>query len=582
MHAELIGQPCRNFNILGSTRLVDPRDGREKVVLSNFAAGATGNLIFVDPETGNGEAIPLPVDEGAWAVLVLDEETLLVGTCPRGGYLHRLDLRSRSWAEPLRDDGETYIWNLCRGDDGFVYGGTYPGCVLLRYDPVAHRLENRGRMSDVADNQYSRYVYAVPGHILVECWSAQRHLTLWNLESHEQRRFGRPGAVVKTITADFICTDTNGELDFYDLHTFEPLGERSDELPNAPALPYSGSRHVIPLASGRHFVVRGQEYFITAEGVDAPPLHPIPTPKPPTRIHTLTAAPDGTIWGACGFGQTIFSCDPASGDSWNSGVVCDQGGEVYGMAFAGDRLFLSAYSGGDHVVYDPAQPWDQVSNQNPKTLVSVGPDLIRPETRSVIGPDGHFWTGWMARYGVYGGGLSRVNVHTGDVTVWSDPIPGQSLIGLSADDRYLYFTTGGKANGLPDKVDAFHFVVWDAERGEIYRHRFAGGQKLGRVLAVAGRVLVCVDSSVHVFARDEMDWQATVALGDPCGEVVALPDGRALIFAGPCAWTLDPVHGELDHVADLPGPAYTATVSNNQVYFAHLTELYRMQEVIGD
>ncbi|MEZ4837170.1 MAG: hypothetical protein R2873_35095 [Caldilineaceae bacterium] len=267
-----------------------------------------------------------------------------------------------------------------------------------------------------------------------------------------------------------------------------------------------------------------------------------------------------------------------TGEHWNSGVVCDQGGEVYGMAFAADRLFLSAYSGGDHVVYDPTQPWDQVTNQNPKTLTSVGPDLIRPETRSVIGPVGNFWTGWMARYGVYGGGLSRVDVHTGDVTAWADPIPGQSLIGLSADDRYLYFTTGGKANGLPDKVDTFHFVVWDPARGEVYRHRFARGQKLGRVLAVDGCVLVCVDSSIHIFNRHEMDWQATVALDDPCGELVALPNGRALLFAGPRAWTLDPIGGELVHVADLPGPAYTATVSDGQVYFAHLTELYRISK----
>ena len=576
MYPERIGQPCRNFNILGATSFVDPRDGRQKMVLSNFAAGATGNLIIVDPESGDGEAIQLPVDEGAWAVLVLDAETLLVGTCPRGGYLHRLDLRSRSWAEPLRDNGETYIWNLCRGDDGFVYGGTYPGCVLLRYHPTAHRLENMGRMSDVADNQYTRYVYAVPDHILVECWSAERHLTLWNLATHEQRRFGRSGAVVKTITADFICTDTNGELDFYDLHTFAPLEDQSNDLPIAPTLPYKGSRHVIPLADGRHFVVRGQEYYLTEIGVDTPPLHPIPTPKPPTRIHTITGAPDGKIWGACGFGQTIFSCDPVSGDYWNSGVVCDQGGEVYGMSFAGHRLFLSAYSGGDHIVYDPAQEWDQVSNQNPQTLTSVGPDLIRPETRSVIGPDGHFWTGWMARYGVYGGGLSRVDVHSGEVSVWRDPIPGQSLIGLSADEQFLYFTTGGKANGLPDKVDAFHFVVWDPEHGEIYRHRFARGQKLGRVLAVAGRVLVCVDSSVHIFDRGEMEWQATVTLDEPCSELIALPDGSALLFAGARAWTVDPHDGARVHAADLPGPAYTATVSNGNVYFAHLTELYRL------
>ncbi|MEZ4837167.1 MAG: hypothetical protein R2873_35080 [Caldilineaceae bacterium] len=118
MQPELIGQPCRNFNILGSTFLDDPPDGREKVVLSNFsAAGATGNLIFVDPETGDGEAIPLPVDEGALAARPRRRHRRWWVRVRAAGYLHRLDLRSRSWAEPLRDDGETYIWNLCRGDD---------------------------------------------------------------------------------------------------------------------------------------------------------------------------------------------------------------------------------------------------------------------------------------------------------------------------------------------------------------------------------------------------------------------------------------------------------------------------------
>ena len=43
MGIECLGEPCRNFNILGSTTIVDPVDGLEKVVLSNFAAGAVGN-----------------------------------------------------------------------------------------------------------------------------------------------------------------------------------------------------------------------------------------------------------------------------------------------------------------------------------------------------------------------------------------------------------------------------------------------------------------------------------------------------------------------------------------------------------
>ena len=39
METESLGQPCRNFQILGIGSFIDPVDGREKVVLSNFAAG---------------------------------------------------------------------------------------------------------------------------------------------------------------------------------------------------------------------------------------------------------------------------------------------------------------------------------------------------------------------------------------------------------------------------------------------------------------------------------------------------------------------------------------------------------------
>ena len=45
-----LGQPCRNFNILATAVITDPVDGKEKFVLSNFAAGETGNIIFIDPQ----------------------------------------------------------------------------------------------------------------------------------------------------------------------------------------------------------------------------------------------------------------------------------------------------------------------------------------------------------------------------------------------------------------------------------------------------------------------------------------------------------------------------------------------------
>jgi hypothetical protein len=47
--------------------------------------------------------------------LNLNNENLLVGSCPSYGYLHSLDLKTRTWAEPLKDEKEQYIWNLTLG-----------------------------------------------------------------------------------------------------------------------------------------------------------------------------------------------------------------------------------------------------------------------------------------------------------------------------------------------------------------------------------------------------------------------------------------------------------------------------------
>ena len=152
MKIEKIVKPCRNFCFLGSELITDPRDGKEKFVLSTFA-GEGGSLVFIDTETGEGESISLPADSGAWALYNYNNERLLVGTCASYGYLHCLELKTRTWLKSLRCEGETYIWNLTMGSDGNIYGGTYPGCVLLRYDPRRHELVNLGK----ADNGKNLY-----------------------------------------------------------------------------------------------------------------------------------------------------------------------------------------------------------------------------------------------------------------------------------------------------------------------------------------------------------------------------------------------------------------------------------------
>jgi hypothetical protein len=577
----VLAHPCRNFNILGVTTLQDPKDGRQKIVLSSFAAASTGKLIFIDTETGAGEAIPLPSDEGAWALYNLDHQRLLVGTCARSGYLHALELADRQWLEPLRDPNETYIWNLCRGSDGLVYGGTYNGCVLLRYDPSSHRLDNVGRASPNHDNLYSRYVYSeIPGKILVACGMAEMHLSLYDLATGTFERFGPLHAQVKQIAAGYLWVEADHEVTCYAAGTLAEVPLAQVPLPEPLATPYSGSRHEQPLQDGRIYATRGQEYYFFSPTASAdeqrPPLVAIPTERPPTRVHTLIADSQGKLWGASGFGQTIFSYEPDSDAMWNSHVVCDQGGEVYGMAFSGHRLFMSAYSGGDHVVYDPRLAWQQVSNDNPRTLQSVAPGYIRPEGRSVIGPDGHFWTGWQARYGIYGGAISRVHVDTLDVAIWEELVPGQAVMAIAADAHYLYFTTGGTGNGLSPKEEAFAFCVLSSDGTILHPHQFPKGRHPRQIATPPqGRVIVAVDDELWPFEPDNFTWGEPLSVGTEIDVLLSLTDGNLLVFAGESLWRL--AMGQLTPLGALPGPVRTATQApDGRVYFAVGTGVYQL------
>lgn len=572
-------QPCRNFNILGIERITDPLDGREKVVLSNFASGSIGNIILLDPITGAGESLALPGDNGAWAVLNLNNEKLLVGTCPDAGYLHCLDLARREWLPPLRDPNELYIWNLALGSDGMVYGGTYPGCVLLRYDPARHVLDNLGRVSDDTGDMYSRNVYGgVPGHLLIAVGYAQPRLILWEIATGQRAPFGKPGATMREINERFICTDTQGVLDFYNPTTFEPLsGDFASALQSKPVPRYAGTSWSVQLSDGAWVATRGQQYYVDGAGAaDAGVLRPIPTPRPPTRIHTLAADAHGNVWGSAAFGQTIFRYNPTDGEVWNSEVVCDGGGEVYGMVFVGERLFMTAYAGGDHAVYDSRLPWNQVEHINPRALESVAPALIRPDARSVIGPDGNVWTGWWAGYGVYGGGITCVDVNSMQVTRWLDPAGAQSLHGLAADARYLYFITTGRANGLPEKREPLHFVVWSADGEVVWQREFDAGTSLHGVAACAGRVVVALDQQLQVFDPAALVFERTIGLDAPCNMLLAWGDHIAA-FSGKALWRVNPLTGDCARVCELPGEVHAACLTPaGDLFFACGTMLYRL------
>jgi hypothetical protein len=440
---------------------------------------------------------------------------------------------------------------------------------------------------------YVREVYAgVPGYILFSCGTAVQHLGAWSIETGSIRRIGRPGAKMSRITDKYICTVNEDEYEYYDLKTFgridpgdprvrEETEKWREHFENAglrveKSIP-SGSRFVVGLADGSIAGIRGQEYFIIDGKSGELELGRIPAEAPATTILTITADERGNIWGSSAFGQTIFSYNPADNSYTNTPSVCESGGEVYGMQFCGGKLFMSSYAGGDHVVYDPMKPWDQINNINPVTLKSLAPDFIRPTGRSTVGPDGAFWTGWSAKYGVYGGSLSRVDTGTLEVQSWPDPVPEQQIAWLAADDRYLYFTTNGEASGRKTKVEGFHFVVWDPFEGKSVKDITLPVGVIPRVVVPAGNhVFVAAGEEIPVFDKSEMRLAGTIQVSGNCDMLAAMPDNRVLAFCGTKLFSLLMPASEADYLGTLPGPVLSVAVTpSGDVYFVNKEHLYR-------
>ncbi|HNX15514.1 MAG TPA: hypothetical protein PK854_11530 [Oscillospiraceae bacterium] len=561
MEFQKIAEPCKNFCFMSMIAFKDPLDGRKKLVMNSLAAGRTGILIIADPENAEaGELLEMPGDEGAWALFNLNDEKILVGTCAQKGYLHCLDLKTRSWAKSLSVPGELYIWNLAAGSDGMVYGGTWPGCRLLRYDPEAHTLADLSRASENEQNLYSRMVYGDPyGRIYVSIGYDHKEIRVWDIKSESWSTLDSD-AYIREVYPDFIAVDKHGKREYYDLKTNKKIEKDLSGKEFQPDSRLNDScRICVREEDGTVYGTRGQQYFVLRPGAEKPEYMKLRVETPSTAILELTRH-DHKLWGASALGQTIFSYDPETGADWNSDMVCDRGGEVYSIVPIKGKLFMAAYSGGDHIVYDPAQPWNQIENVNPRTVFTAGPEIfIRPSGKSVKGPDGAFWTAWMAPYGFYGGGMTRIDPTTCEAKVYKDLIPGLAFGGLACDERLMYLTTVPAGNGLPEQKDKQMVLCAVNTDGLIERQTvFEKGlipepfttAVVGDKLIVGFRTAIGIydKNSFKELARIPVETKCTFALprGDaPCGN-------EALVFTQRYLYVVDIEKGEILEKALLP------------------------------
>lgn len=264
---ELAASPCRNFNFLAAKTVLDPLDGKNKYVLSNFAGNETGSIIIIDPVTGKGENHVLPIGAGAWGLVNWHNKKLIIGTCTEQAYLHVLDLETRKFAEPIVSPNESYFWQMALGADDKIYGGTYPGCTLTQYDPQTNIFKNLGKISDNPKNQYSRPVYCnAHGYVFVWYGFDTSGVKVYHINNGSFTDFGNPGDTLKEVNNDYICLENNGKYFFYDAKTLQPIDSREKDLPIRHIKIQNGQWvGYIPIGDGLIAGLRGQEYFVTQQ-----------------------------------------------------------------------------------------------------------------------------------------------------------------------------------------------------------------------------------------------------------------------------------------------------------------------------
>jgi hypothetical protein len=613
---ELLGQPCRAKQVLAGRVVVDRTDGRELFVLTNDNETFGAELIFIDVEKNTGKVYPAPAGAGSWALNEVPGDRLVVGTFYDGAFMV-FDLKKREFVKTAKFAGESYIWNLAMGSDGRIYGGTYPSGKLGALDLNSYTIEDCG--APAPPNQYLRNVSATPEGLILCSLGMQNPTTLlydpatkqfgpvpdqlkgasmgasWNGYFVAGSRFFKGKELQVVDPAPFpapLNKPGNWYADPY-LTTRETLyffvgssvyryraGESKPTFISSTDL--HGGRLLAGTADGSLLGVRGQDYFLLREGDRGlnPRAIPVECRARPTLF--LKADPEGHLWGGPHFGQTLFCFTPRTRTAINTDSICDAGGEVYDATFLNGCVYAASYAGGDITLYDPRQLWDQLHHKNPRPLASVGPDFIRPTAGIRAGADGKLYSGWMAKYGAYGGAVAITDPETGRTDRIDNPLGAQAVTGLAVDGHLAYVGTSLGANGLPDKegeLPRFGIYNLQTHRLEGAPIEFKEGHQVGPIVldAKTKRLALIVGGALKVFdtvSRELVKLPAEVR----ASAIVAPGKGSVLAASEKQVLRIDLHTFKSRIVAELPDSVDTMAVdSRGTIYVTCGADLYRLR-----
>ena len=599
--ARLLGRPCAAFQFLAGAAVYNPVQEKELFALTSSSEDQPMSLIFLNRKEQKASAAQAPSGAGAWALTQLPNPNLLAVGTHQDGKVMVFDMEKWAFTASAQFPGESYIWDFAPGKDGRYYFGTYAGGKLgafdpagLAADPPVLTIEDCG--APLPPNMYLRLVSPLPdGRILCSFGMQQPGVRIFDPAT---KQFSEPPASMAGISAGVVWSNYFLAADKVLNAALEPVlpppfpvppadkgawrvaGEvttadtlflrqgnalwRLDKDKAELALVFDfdlrGGRLMAASRDGGVYGVRGNLYFYIEPGaakLERKSLKVMPPARPPLF---LVADNTRSLWGGPPFGQTLFMMNRDTGIEMNTDIVVDSGGQVYGMVFIGEVGYGVSYSNGDIFKIDPNAPWYQYDGKNPSVIASLGArGYIRPVAGVRLGPGNKLYSGWMAKYGVYGGAVAVTDPASGATELIENPFGKQTVSGLALDDAYIYVGTSLEANGLTVKTgEPPQFGVLGIEaRQPLLNQPFEGATTVDRFAAniPAQRVAFAVDGALRVFNVETMKVMPPFDAAPPRVTSSAIASvGDAFVYYGSDRQViqLNPVTGESTVLVELP------------------------------
>lgn len=493
---------------------------------------------------------PLPGVEAAWGVKVATDGRVYIGTHYDGG-LYRYTPGTNSFEHLGRFGSETHVFSLVAGPNGTMYAGTYPGGRLYEFDPADGQIRDMGQLDP--EQRYVRSLaYDAARNILYAGvgGSKSRVFKINLTDGTKKELLGEriPGGgdtytwpyglsfvqdrlFVKMSNGDLLIIRAEDDaVEYYNPAGMDIHSERAIEIPGQPGkalFSYASDYYVydsatisfqkltgvedgtnfadgrfIDLASpewpGLTFVAVGRhgniEYYNPTTGA----AYALPASySAPTLIQSIHNGPDGNIYVA-GYMSGFTAYNPTDGTLSETNTL----GQVESSAIRNGHMLIGAYAGSRVLDFDPALPW---SDTNPVQLFDLRPYAQdRPFAMEYAADRDQLFVGNVPVPSSLQGALAAYDFRTGQLEVFNNLIPNQSIVSLLYKDGLLYGGStifGGLGTSGPTETEGKLFIFDPATKKIVYQTVPVAGRKgvTGLTLGPDGLIWGVAEDNIFKF-----------------------------------------------------------------------------------